>query len=127
MRRWRDGQVVKEHRLSLNIEQRYVAVVAARVIRRGQTITSHDLEMREVVLDQARGEVITDMSAVIGKVAAGTIRKGDVLTDGTAQRPYSNRLEPSARSGRVAVLLPGSMPPLPQLRLSDTTERVACS
>ena len=32
IRRWRDGRIIKEHRFSLNIERRYIAVVAIRSI-----------------------------------------------------------------------------------------------
>jgi len=79
IRRYRDGRLVDTHRVTGEIAQRHMAVVAKNGVGRGQTFAPSDVEIQEVYLDNNADQVFGDLSQVIGRVAGSVVRSGAVV------------------------------------------------
>ncbi|MCC7144904.1 MAG: flagellar basal body P-ring formation protein FlgA [Phycisphaeraceae bacterium] len=79
-RRYRDGKVVESQYLRVDVERRYLAVVAVRPLGHQQVIGPADVEIREIYLSSTAGQPQTELTAVIGKQTAGAWREGEVIT-----------------------------------------------
>ena len=79
IRQYRNGQLVHTARITVDIARRYMAVVAKRAVGRNQTFAPGDVAIEEVYLDTAADQVATDLSEVIGFVAASVVRQNAVV------------------------------------------------
>ncbi|MEM9883380.1 MAG: flagellar basal body P-ring formation chaperone FlgA [Planctomycetota bacterium] len=68
--------------LHADVSRRTTAVVVSRAIRRGETLTPQNVELREVWLTADHGEAIDRVDLVVGQVAAGSLRQDAILTAG---------------------------------------------
>jgi len=109
VRFWRGGEVSDQQRVMLTVTRRVIAVVSTGQIRRGQTITSADVMMQEVTLDRSRGEVLTDMKQVLGKIAGISIRPDTVLHSGDVAAPLlvrrGDKVSVRTLTGNLAIRL----------------------
>lgn len=87
VRRWHGERLMATDRVSAVVARRYLAVVAAGTVSRGDTFTSDDVEIKEVFLDQTRGTPMSDLSRVIGQECTAQIRKGAVVFAGGVKSP----------------------------------------
>lgn len=76
---YRDGHPAASHRVTIDIARWCTAVVAARTISRGQTITPDDLRTQRICLTQDRGELATNPAGIVGQTAAAHMHTGAVL------------------------------------------------
>jgi flagella basal body P-ring formation protein FlgA len=76
VRRYRGDELLGTHRVTADVSRRVLAVTTTRSVTRGQTITADDVELREVELNDAREEPLTDVKAVVGLVARLSMQKG---------------------------------------------------
>jgi flagella basal body P-ring formation protein FlgA len=84
-----DGLAVAEtHRLAAEVSRRTRALVATRTISRGHAFTGGDVELREVYLDEASPQVLTDPSKALGRIAAALLREGSIVTVDHLRSPY---------------------------------------
>jgi flagella basal body P-ring formation protein FlgA len=80
VRQYKNDQLIDTLRLGADVELRSTVVVATQRITRGQTITGQDIKTEERWLDSGRQRPLTDADALIGQVAARSIRDGQLLT-----------------------------------------------
>jgi flagellar basal body P-ring formation protein FlgA len=77
---------VEEARVLADVQRRYLAVVAQRRIIRGSMIGPEDVALSPVVM-RGGPPPLTDLEAVIGQAASGTMRPGDALTVSSVEAP----------------------------------------
>lgn len=86
--------------VSVRVQQRVIAVVAAEKIGRGKLINRRQVRLREVLIDDALQAYLADTSLVTGQVAANTINPGDLITASSVKLPIA-----VSRRQRVSVEL----------------------
>jgi len=84
---YHDNRLKNTFRVTADITRRYMVVVAKKTIGRRQTFAPGDVEVREVYLDTGADHAVTDLSLVIGNVAASVIRLGAVVRADQIQSP----------------------------------------
>jgi flagella basal body P-ring formation protein FlgA len=87
VRQYRGTQLIATHRLRVEVARRVDAVLAARPIQRGQTITTDDLRRESRWLDSSRVEPAVRIDPLVGQVAARTIRNGSIIEPDDVERP----------------------------------------
>jgi flagella basal body P-ring formation protein FlgA len=80
IRRYRDNRLVETYRVTVDVAQRFMAVVAKNTIGRHQVFTPSDIEIREVYLSHA-GDPVMDLARVIGQRSASVLRADAVVFD----------------------------------------------
>lgn len=78
--------VAEESRVLADVQRRYPAVVATRRITRGNAVTADDVAIEPVFL-RGGPRPLTDLDAVIGQAASGTLRPGDALMPASIEAP----------------------------------------
>lgn len=79
VRKYEADRLVASHRLTLEVEAMLPAVIARDAIARGQTLTREDLVLRTESIDSMRHAPLADVEQAIGKVAARSIRRGQIV------------------------------------------------
>jgi len=87
VRQYRGTELIATHRLRVEVARRVDAVLAARPIQRGQTITADDLGRQSHWLDSSRVEPAVRIEPLVGQVAARTIRSGSIIEPDDVERP----------------------------------------
>jgi flagella basal body P-ring formation protein FlgA len=90
----------KGTKVSVRVQQRVIAVVAAEKISRGGMINRRQVRLREVLIDDVQQAYLGDTSLVTGQVAASTINPGDLITASSVKLPIA-----VTRRQRVSVQL----------------------
>ena len=79
LRRYEEGRVAETLHVKVDVERRIRALVVTRTISRGEALDRGSVELREVYLDQDRGEPLTDAALLRGQSAASLMREGHVV------------------------------------------------
>ena len=88
VRRFRgDHVLLDEQHLLLDVAQPVLAFVAVRSVGRGQTITSRDVEIAEVMWTDSRSVPLTDTYSVVGQTAAMALREGAPVRETDLRSP----------------------------------------
>lgn len=82
VRSYRGTELSATERLSVTVQVRHMALVVARPIARGQTITDADIELKEVWLDSLIKQPLSDAKKVVGLRATGLMRVGSLVHEG---------------------------------------------
>ena len=79
IRRIVSGRTAETISISVDVSRRYLAAVLTRDISRGQTLIPGDIQVREVSVNDVRGEPLTGELDALGQIAATRLRAGMVL------------------------------------------------
>lgn len=79
VRRYTGGQVAETFTVTVDVARRALALVATRTISRDEPFTAGSVQVREVYLDDDRGEPLADASLIVGQQAAAVLREGGVI------------------------------------------------
>lgn len=82
VRSYRGIELAATERLNVTVQVRRMALVVARPIARGQTITDADVELKEVWLDSLIKQPLGDAKKVVGLRATGLMRVGSLVHEG---------------------------------------------
>ena len=107
IRQWRGDELVGTHHVRADVALRRLAVVAIRNVRRDAAIGRDDVEVREIMLSDGRGMPSAKLSDVVGKRAAGNLRKGSAVYPGSLRSPLLVRkrelMTVYSRSGGIEI------------------------
>lgn len=105
-----DHVLLDEQHLLVDVAQPVLAVVATRPVGRGQTITSRDVEIAEVMWTDSRSTPLTDKYSVVGQTAAMSLREGAPVRETDLRSPVIVQrgayLTVRAVVGELVVLMP---------------------
>ncbi len=79
VRRHEGGAVTEHFTVLAEVRWRTLAAVATRTIRRGESFGRDAVAVREVLLDDDRGEPVRDLSLLMGQTCDTVLREGDVV------------------------------------------------
>jgi len=79
VRRHDGGAVAERFTVLADVRWRTLAAVATRTIRRGESFGRDAVAVREVLLDDDRGEPVRDLSLLMGQTCDTVLREGDVV------------------------------------------------
>lgn len=79
VRRYDGDRLLQTHRLTMDVARRVLAVVAAAGISHGQTIAAGDVMIREVYIDDAKADPMTDLARVVGQTCVSVLRQGAIV------------------------------------------------
>lgn len=92
VRQWEGDRIINTYRLTADISQRALCVVALRDIKRSEIFAAADIEIHEVYLDQQHQSPASDVRNVIGMVAKLPVDKGQlVMVDQIARQELIKR------------------------------------
>lgn len=80
LERFRGEKLLETRRIGVRVAQRLLIAVARKDLRRGETLSKHDAEIREVTLDRDQGGLVTNLDDVLDKTLTASLRAGDVLS-----------------------------------------------
>lgn len=79
IQRFRGEKLVETQRVSIEVAQRHLAVVAVKPITKGATLAFGDVEIREVFLERHESNLITKLDEAIGLIAGVAVREGGLI------------------------------------------------
>jgi len=79
VQRFRGEKLVDSNRISIEVAQRHLAVVAARTISKGDALSFEDLRISEVFLDRTEPDLLTKLDDAIGLIATASLREGSLV------------------------------------------------
>lgn len=86
VRRYDGPLIVENLSLMADVEQRHLGLVTTRTVKRGETFTADDVEMRELWLTEAEAP-LTDPKLIVGQTASKLMRPGSILHVETIEKP----------------------------------------
>ncbi|MCC6679724.1 MAG: flagellar basal body P-ring formation protein FlgA [Phycisphaeraceae bacterium] len=81
VRRYELDQVVEQFTIAADVSKRLLAVVAATAVERGQSFTSGNCEVRQILLDDANVQPLEDPDLLLGQTAARQLRAGQTIVN----------------------------------------------
>lgn len=82
-----EGRIISATPLSGRFEEMVELPVLKRQMRSGDTITEKDIELRDVAISSLRGDVVNDLSSLIGKSPLRTISMGRPIREQEIAQP----------------------------------------
>lgn len=79
VQRFRGDKLIESHRITIDVAQRHLAVVAAKAIGKGDTLSFEDLRISEVFLDRLEPNLLTKLDDAIGLHANASLREGSLV------------------------------------------------
>ena len=79
IQRFRGEKLIDTQRVTLEVSQRHLAVVAAKPIAKGATLAFEDIEIREVFLDRREANLIVKIDDAVGLIAGVSVREGALI------------------------------------------------
>lgn len=87
VRKWTGGKPVEVGRVTADVSRRVLALVTVRPVSRGQSFTADDVEVREVYLQEAKAEALTEPEQLAGRESLAQLKAGAVVFASSVRSP----------------------------------------